>query len=91
MKGIVVALALLPSASAFNLQGRSPRWTASPALRSTKIEDAPLQPTNYYESALCDTSEEDGEVCDLPSASDFTVAILGDLHFDPRKMEVRIG
>jgi hypothetical protein len=89
MKGLVVVLALLPKMSAWSLQGRAPRWAAAPALRAVKIENAPLQPANYYEATLCETDKEEDEVCDLPGEADFTVAILGDLHFDPRKMEVR--
>ena len=40
--------------------------------------------TTYYEDKLCGTVEEE---CELPGSDEFTVAILGDLHLDPRKME----
>ena len=39
--------------------------------------------TSYYEDKLCVQEEE----CELPGSDEFTVAILGDLHLDPRKME----
>jgi len=42
------------------------------------------QGTDYYKDKLCDVVEEE---CELPGDDEFTVAILGDLHFDPRKME----
>ena len=37
----------------------------------------------YYEDKLCVEEEE----CELPEEGEFTVAILGDLHLDPRKLE----
>jgi len=37
----------------------------------------------YYEDKLCVEEEE----CELPEEDEFTVAVLGDLHLDPRKME----
>jgi len=40
---------------------------------------------SYYEDKLCASVEE--EACELPDDDEFTVAILGDLHLDPRKME----
>ena len=36
----------------------------------------------YYKDKLCDDDE-----CELPGSDEFCVAILGDLHLDPRKME----
>ena len=39
--------------------------------------------TTYYEDKLCVEEEE----CALPEEGDFTIAILGDLHLDPRKMD----
>jgi GNAT superfamily N-acetyltransferase len=41
------------------------------------------QGTDFYKDRLCDEEEE----CALPEADEFTVAILGDLHMDPRKLE----
>uniref|UniRef100_A0A7S0Q9T2 EF-hand domain-containing protein n=1 Tax=Coccolithus braarudii TaxID=221442 RepID=A0A7S0Q9T2_9EUKA len=38
--------------------------------------------TNLYEQQLCAEDE-----CEIPSEDEFTVAILGDLHIDPRKMD----
>jgi len=43
--------------------------------------------TSYYADKLCITDEEEAEQCELPGSDEFTVAILGDLHLDPRKME----
>jgi len=40
--------------------------------------------STFYSDTLCD---DDGEECVLPDTGEFTIAILGDLHFDPRKME----
>uniref|UniRef100_A0A7S4F2E1 Calcineurin-like phosphoesterase domain-containing protein n=1 Tax=Chrysotila carterae TaxID=13221 RepID=A0A7S4F2E1_CHRCT len=40
--------------------------------------------TTFYQDSLCDEEEE---ACELPEDDEFTVAILGDLHLDPRKME----
>ena len=45
----------------------------------------------YYADKLCGPeegeAEEDEEVCNTPGDDEFTIAILGDLHLDPRKME----
>jgi len=45
----------------------------------------------YYADKLCGPeegeAEEDEEVCNIPGDDEFTIAILGDLHLDPRKME----
>jgi len=38
--------------------------------------------TDYYKDKLCEEDE-----CAIPEPDEFTVAILGDLHLDPRKME----
>ena len=40
--------------------------------------------TTYYAEKLCDDEEAE---CELPGSDEFTVAVLGDLHLDPRKME----
>ena len=39
----------------------------------------------FYADKLCAEEEDDG--CEVPGDDEFTVAILGDLHLDPRKME----
>ncbi|EOD32129.1 hypothetical protein EMIHUDRAFT_449531 [Emiliania huxleyi CCMP1516] len=44
--------------------------------------------TDFY-AARCDeeVQENDVDECEVPSADEFTVAILGDLHVDPRKLD----
>ena len=47
-----------------------------------------METGSYYADKLCTTDEaEEAEQCELPGSDEFTVAILGDLHLDPRKME----
>jgi len=56
-----------------------------PALRVAQMVSEEVdQGTSYYKDQLCDEEEEE---CQLPGDHDFCVAILGDLHLDPRKME----
>ena len=52
--------------------------------RSLVMSDAGLKGDfkPYYKDKLCDDDE-----CELPGSDEFCVAILGDLHLDPRKME----
>lgn len=60
--------------------------TAAVAMSANGL-DADLG-TSYYEDKLCASDEEEEEeVCNIPDDDEFTVAILGDLHLDPRKME----
>ena len=47
--------------------------------------DEALQSPTFYADKLCEEDIEEG--CELPGDDEFTVAILGDLHLDPRKME----
>ena len=44
-----------------------------------KYEEKP-----FYEEKLCDEVED---ACEIPEGDEFSLAILGDLHLDPRKME----
>eukprot|EP00613_Pedinella_sp_CCMP2098_P046933 CAMPEP_0171829918 /NCGR_PEP_ID=MMETSP0992-20121227/7956_1 /TAXON_ID=483369 /ORGANISM="non described non described, Strain CCMP2098" /LENGTH=670 /DNA_ID=CAMNT_0012445207 /DNA_START=26 /DNA_END=2038 /DNA_ORIENTATION=- len=57
--------------------------------RASMAKSEIFQPAAYYESTLCveDEEDEEDEICELPGDDDFVVAILGDLHMDPRKME----
>jgi len=52
----------------------------------TSSLDANVATKAYYASKLCDETAEE-EVCEVPGDDEFTVAVLGDLHLDPRKME----
>ena len=45
--------------------------------------DGDMSGQSYYESKLCVEEEE----CEVPGDDEFTIAVLGDLHLDPRKME----
>ena len=45
--------------------------------------DGDMSGQSYYESKLCVEEEE----CEIPGDDEFMVAVLGDLHLDPRKME----
>lgn len=59
-----------------------PLISRSCAPTAVTAQDAPDQGTSYYQDTLCEEEE-----CQLPDGDEFTVAILGDLHLDPRKME----
>ena len=67
-------------------------WTRSPtaAMRARvgpRMVEAPaeiFEKTNYYEDELCSTAGDD---CQALGDDSFMLAILGDLHLDPRKME----
>ena len=54
------------------------------AVAMTGMDEA-LQSKTFYADKLCEEDIEEG--CELPGDDEFTVAILGDLHLDPRKME----
>ena len=47
-------------------------------------DEAVLQSAQYYEETCIEE-----EACELPGDDSFTVAILGDLHLDPRKVSTR--
>ena len=55
--------------------------TATPA--KTGSLDGDLSAQTYYQDKLCVEEEE----CAVPGDDEFLVAVLGDLHLDPRKME----
>ncbi|KAJ1459737.1 Metallo-dependent phosphatase-like protein [Pelagophyceae sp. CCMP2097] len=75
----VVAWALLPSAA---LSLVAPR-AAARKVQALRAGDEVFQSNKFYQEQLCD--EEDA--CDIPSPDNFMIAVLGDLHLDPRKME----
>ena len=54
-----------------------------------RLDGSDLSGQTYYADRLCETGEEDEEpeTCEIPGDDEFTIAILGDLHLDPRKME----
>ena len=61
-------------------------------LRSSGVDiddESVLQSPKYYEDKLCMDEDDDveDEICELPGEDEFTVCILGDLHFDPRTMD----
>jgi len=43
--------------------------------------------STYYADKLCADDEDEEELCEIAGDDEFTIAILGDLHLDPRKME----
>jgi len=45
--------------------------------------DGDMSGQSYYASKLCVEEEE----CEVPGDDEFMIAVLGDLHLDPRKME----
>ena len=55
--------------------------TATPA--KAEPLDGDLSGQTYYQDKLCVEEEE----CAVPGDDEFLVAVLGDLHLDPRKME----
>ena len=55
--------------------------TATPA--KAESLDGDLSGQTYYQDKLCVEEEE----CAVPGDDEFLVAVLGDLHLDPRKME----
>ena len=55
--------------------------TVTPA--KTGSLDGDLSAQTYYQDKLCVEEEE----CTVPGDDEFLVAVLGDLHLDPRKME----
>ena len=54
-----------------------------PSMTSTL--DGDMAGQSYYADKLCDEVEE--ETCEVPGDDEFTIAVIGDLHLDPRKME----
>ena len=92
------AAALRPSPTRLSARAAAPR-TCAPVLSDSRPEFvSALSPTkkapekaavedigtSFYADKLCAEVEEE---CELPGGDEFTVAILGDLHLDPRKME----
>ena len=77
------------------LQRRHPAFSVRPAVASRQctmkevaIPDGDMSGRTFYSDKLCSNDEEEEEeLCELPGDDEFTVAILGDLHLDPRKME----
>ena len=65
----------------------SERLEPEPKDTKGSMEDA-MQSATYYEDKYCppDEAMEEMEICDLPEDDNFMVAILGDLHLDPRKL-----
>ena len=57
-----------------------------PAVSTSSGLDGDLKGRTFYADKLCEDSVVE-EVCEVPGDDEFTVAILGDLHLDPRKME----
>jgi hypothetical protein len=89
----VLALMLVPAAALrpFALphaRGVAPvvarRAFGLPRARCLVLKEVNSDTASYYEEKLCDAVEEE---CEIPDPDEFTVAILGDLHLDPRKME----
>merc|ERR1719230_1101980 len=76
-------IAGLQAAGALQLGG-VPMCARSAARTHAPVMESASDTTTFYSDTLCD---EDGEECEAPDDSEFTVAILGDLHIDPRKME----
>jgi len=64
--------------------------TRAAALRSAPVsadaEEIFLSSTPYADE-LCGGDDDEEEECALPSPDSFCIAVLGDLHMDPRKME----
>ena len=87
------ALVVLSTASALLApQSRLVRRVRTARALSPDDEDGVVyQSPSYYADALCgpDDDEEDEEdaLCLLPESDSFCVAVLGDLHIDPRKMD----
>ena len=91
------ALVVLSTASALLApQSRLVRRVRTARALSPDDEDGVVyQSPSYYADALCgpddggDDSDDgdDDALCVLPSSADFCVAVLGDLHIDPRKLE----
>ena len=79
---MLLVLAFAPSVLGWGV-GQVPA-RATPARRSAAVR-ASVKGTNYYADKLCEA--EAADECELPSDDEFTVAVLGDLHLDPRKME----
>ena len=83
--------ALLPaSLLSFRPSPIRPRHLLHAAIRrgpAMIVEEEDLG-TDFY-AARCDeeVQENDVDECEVPSADEFTVAILGDLHVDPRKLD----
>ena len=65
------------------LRGEESTWSWEDAKTPQDSKEEVFQSTTYYADELCDAEEE----CELPSSDQFCVAVLGDLHIDPRKME----
>ena len=79
-------LPITVASQAFVAGGRLPahaRRAMTPGVRMDGLEG--VDGSTYYADKLC--ADEEEEVCEIPGDDEFTVAILGDLHLDPRKME----
>ena len=101
--GLALSTALSTAFSAASAllapRSRAQRRARAPAARlarpSADGDDVVYQSPSYYADALCgpddggDDSDDgdDDALCVLPSSADFCVAVLGDLHIDPRKLE----
>jgi hypothetical protein len=74
-------------ASAFTPMAVGPRAAVAPVNRragSIGLVEYKYEEKPFYEDKMCDEVEEE---CALPEGDEFTIAIIGDLHLDPRKME----
>jgi len=79
----LAALLLGGSCSALQFHATAPLSRRHVAVTMTTAEED--MGTSFYADKLCAEDPDDG--CELPGTDEFTVAILGDLHFDPRKMD----
>ena len=67
------------TAAAFSAAPLRPK--AAPPLRA--INDEIIESPTFYADELCVEDDE----CAVPDGNQFCVAVLGDLHMDPRKMD----
>ena len=60
----------------------TPRGTAYRPGEISAIKDEIIESATYYADELCIEEDE----CAIPDENQFCIAVLGDLHMDPRKM-----
>ena len=88
MPGVLISILVVSPLAAALLRPVTPLLGARAAARCfpARLQDGlegDMSGTTYYADKLCEEEDE----CMLPDSDEFCVAILGDLHLDPRKME----
>jgi len=81
-------LPVAAASQAFVAGGRLPARARRAMMSGVRMDGLEgVDGSTYYADKLCADDEDEEELCEIAGDDEFTIAILGDLHLDPRKME----